>query len=79
MRLKIIFSAAFILMINLSSGYSQDDTLMLTLNDALAIAQARSSDALIAKHRFRINYWQYRSFKADYLPSVTLDAKPSKL
>lgn len=74
MRLKIIFSAAFILMISLPSGYSQQTTLMLTLNDALAIAQAKSSDALIAKHRFRINYWQYRSFKADYLPSITLDA-----
>jgi outer membrane protein TolC len=47
---------------------------MLTLSDALAIAQAKSSDALIAKHRFRINYWQYRSFKADYLPSVVVDA-----
>jgi outer membrane protein len=74
MRLKIIVSAAFILMINPPSGYSQQDTLVLTLNDALAIAHARSSDALIAKQNFRINYWQYRSFKADYLPSVTLDA-----
>jgi outer membrane protein TolC len=74
MRLKIIFSAAFILMINPPSVYSQHDTLMLTLSDALVIAQAKSSDAMIAKHRFRINYWQYRSFKADYLPSVNLDA-----
>jgi outer membrane protein TolC len=74
MRLKIIFSAAFVLIINLFAGYSQVDTLMLTLNDALKMAQARSSDALIAKQNFRINYWQYRSFKADYLPSVILDA-----
>lgn len=74
MRLKIILSAAFILIINLPGLYSQNDTLMLALSDALAIAQAKSSDALIAKHRFRINYWQYHSFKADYLPSVNLDA-----
>jgi outer membrane protein len=74
MWLKIIVSAAFILVVNLFSGYSQSDTLTLTLKEALALAQARSSDALIAKQNFRINYWQYRSFKADYLPSVVLSA-----
>lgn len=74
MRVKIIFCAVFILVISLPSLYSQQDTLRLTLSDALAIAQAKSSDALIAKHRFRINYWEYHSFKADYLPSINLDA-----
>jgi outer membrane protein TolC len=65
---------AFILVFSLPAVYSQNDTLVLTLADALAIAQAKSSDALIAKHRFRSNYWQYHSFKADYLPSVNLAA-----
>lgn len=74
MRLKIIFFAAFILIINLFPGYSQVDTLTLTLNEALDMAQARSSDALIAKQNFRINYWEYRFFRADYFPSVVLSA-----
>lgn len=74
MRLKIIFPLVFILVIKLPSGYCQQETLKLTLKDALDMAQARSSDALIAKQNFRINYWQYRSFKADYLPSVILAA-----
>jgi outer membrane protein TolC len=74
MRLKIIFSAAFILMISLFSGYSQSDTLTLTLSDALSLAQTRSSDALIAKQNFRIDYWNYRSYKATTLPSITLEA-----
>lgn len=74
MRLKIIFSVTIILMISLSSSFSQHDTLKLTLNEALMIAKAQSAEGMIAKHRFRINYWQYRSFKADYLPSVILDA-----
>ncbi|MCU0370078.1 MAG: TolC family protein [Bacteroidales bacterium] len=73
MRSKILLTIAVIL-IGLSSSYSQDDTLVLTLNKALAMAKDRSADAMIAKHRFRMNYWQYRSFKADYLPSVTMDA-----
>lgn len=73
MRLKIIITAAVILL-GMSSSYSQDDTLVLTLNEALIMAKSRSADAMIAKHRFRMDYWQYRSFKADYLPSITLDA-----
>ena len=74
MRFKIIFSAAIILMISVSSSFSQKDTVQLTLDEALTIAKSQSADGMIAKHRFRMNYWQYRSFKADYLPSVTLDA-----
>jgi outer membrane protein len=73
-RLKIIISFAVILLTSLRVTMAQQDTVMLTLNDALAIARAQSADAMIAKHRFRMNYWQYRSFRADYLPSVTLDA-----
>ena len=29
-------------------------------------------DALAARHTFRSAYWDYRSFRADYLPSLTL-------
>ena len=56
------------------SARTQQDTLYLTLQDAIIVAQERSPDALIAKHRFRMSYWNYRSFRADYLPSVNLDA-----
>lgn len=52
----------------------QDGPVQLGLTDAIRLAQTQSSDALIAKHRFRMNYWEYRSYKADYLPGVTVDA-----
>jgi len=74
MRLKTIIAMATILMAGILSLYSQDNVLVLSLDDALQIAKEQSADALIAKHRFRSNYWQYRSFKADYMPSVNLDA-----
>ncbi len=45
-----------------------------TLDDAIKIAQNQSPGALIAKHRFRKSYWEYRSFKAGYLPNVSLSA-----
>jgi hypothetical protein len=28
----------------------------------------------MAKHRYRQSYWSFRSFKAEYLPSLKLDA-----
>jgi len=44
----------------------------LTLEDAIALAKQQSPDALLAKHQFRSDYWQYKSFKASYLPSLVL-------
>ncbi len=44
----------------------------LTLQDVIVLASEQSPQALMAKHRFRASYWQYRSFKAEYLPSLTL-------
>ncbi len=45
-----------------------------TLNEVIHLAQKQSPDALMAKHRFRKSYWQYRTFKATYLPNLNLRA-----
>lgn len=45
---------------------------VMTLDEVIKVAEDQSPSALIAKHRFRASYWQYRSFKAQYLPSLTL-------
>ncbi len=44
----------------------------LTLHQVLQLARDQSPDAILAKHRFRGNYWQYRTFKAKYRPSLNL-------
>lgn len=44
----------------------------LTLTNAIKIAQENSLDAQIARFSFMSKYWQYRSFKAELLPSVNL-------
>lgn len=54
----------------LSQG--QQITNKLSLLDAINIAREQSPDALTAKQQFRASYWQYRSFKAAYLPSLVL-------
>lgn len=45
-----------------------------TLEDAIAVAGMQSPDALIAKHRFRASYWQFRSYRASYLPALEMGA-----
>jgi outer membrane protein TolC len=68
----IVFIALVFLIV--PGAFSQSDSLVLTLDEVITIAQEKSPDALIAKHRFRRSYWEFRSYKADYLPLVKVDA-----
>lgn len=47
----------------------------LTLADAITIARENSLDAQIARYSYMSSYWQYRSFKAQLLPSVNIGGK----
>jgi len=64
----LLFSFAFFH----TESYSQEESRILTLDDAIEISRQQSPDALMAQHRFRANYWQYKSFRASYLPALTL-------
>ena len=44
----------------------------LDLQEVIKLAQENSLDAILAKHRFRSSYWSFRSYQANYLPSVSL-------
>ena len=46
----------------------------LSLAEVIQMAQENSLESLLAKHRFRQSYWTFRSYKANYLPSVSLNA-----
>lgn len=48
-----------------------------TMSDVIRRARTSSPDALAARHTFRSAYWDYRSYKADYLPSLTLTSAPN--
>ncbi|MGE5383044.1 MAG: TolC family protein [Omnitrophica WOR_2 bacterium] len=63
-----------LLSITFTDLYAQEKTKILTLNEAIEIAKRQSPDALNAMHRYRSSYWQYRNFKAELKPSLTLDA-----
>ncbi|MCL2097766.1 MAG: TolC family protein [Bacteroidales bacterium] len=44
----------------------------LTLEEVIDLAQDQSLDAIRTKNTFLANYWQYVSYKANYLPSLSL-------
>ena len=53
------------------------DSLRLTLGEAIRLAQQQSGDALAARHQLEAAEWSYRNHRANYLPAVTLGSSPS--
>ena len=51
---------------------AQTDTIRLTLDDCIAMARRQSIDAAVALGELRSAYWQWRSYRADLLPEVSL-------
>ena len=49
-------------------------SLRLSLDDCIAMARRQSIDAAVALGELRSAYWQWRSYKADLLPEVSLQA-----
>ncbi|MBR3612948.1 MAG: TolC family protein [Bacteroidaceae bacterium] len=47
-----------------------------TLREVVHMARHRSPDAVSARHAYNSALWNYRSYRADYLPNVTLTSSP---
>ncbi len=60
----------------LTFGAFSQDTLNLTLDNVIELASQNSIDAFQIKNMYRASYWEYRYFKADRLPSLTLQSTP---
>ena len=52
------------------------DSLVLDLDGVIQIARAQSPSVQSARNTFLAAYWNYRYFRANYLPSVTLTSSP---
>lgn len=77
MKQKILLSL-FILYLCTGSAYSQSKSITLTLDDAIALAADSSLTAFRYKNMYRSSYWAYRSYRANRLPSLTLDLIPAQ-
>ncbi len=53
---------------------AQSNVFKLTLEDAIDIAVRQSPEAMMARHRYRNSYWQFRTHKAGFMPMLNLDA-----
>jgi len=71
MKKLFLFSIVTVLL-SVTNVINAQEVKNLTFDEVIKLAEEQSTNALIAKHRFRSSYWQYRSFKAQYLPSLTL-------
>jgi outer membrane protein TolC len=69
---KIFLTAGLILLFSLFHSASAQEVKKLTFEEVMRLAEDQSPQALMAKHRFRASYWQYRTFVALYRPSLTL-------
>src|SRR6056297_3437096 len=73
MKKLTILSLFFILF---TTGlFAQESKHTYTLDQVIDLAREQSLDALVAKHRYRADYWEFRSFRAKYLTDLTLNTQ----
>lgn len=73
---KIVFFLLILL-----SGFSlsvnaQQETFDLSLNEVVNLGAQKSLDAFRYKNMYLSSYWEFRYYKADKLPSLTLNTTP---
>jgi outer membrane protein TolC len=71
MKKLLLFCMIAVLSFSVSKINAQEIK-KLTLEEVIKLAGEQSPNAFMAKHRFRASYWQYRTFVAQYRPSLTL-------
>jgi len=69
---KTLFFSMMIALLFMSGEAMAQEVKQLTLEQVVKLAEEQSPNALMAKHRFRNSYWQYRTFVAQYRPSLVL-------
>lgn len=72
------FSLFFSFLLSIISAKGQTDTIprFFTLEQVIELAKEQSPQAIMARHTFRSSFWSYRSYRANYLPSLTLNGLP---
>ena len=74
MTKNILSLLLFVLPVICIDAEAQTTKKTFTMKEVVTIAEQQSPDAIAARHRFRANYWSYRSFKANYLPSLSFSS-----
>ena len=72
---KIVLGVLFLILGYSYVGAQERYKLTMTLEEVAQTAREQSLRALIAKHEFLADYWQFRTYKAKLLPSLNLGAE----
>jgi len=74
--MKKVILIISIVIFSLTSNFAQKPVNRLTLDEVIQLAKDQSPQAILAKHRFRASYWLYRTYKAEFLPSIKMTTTP---
>lgn len=75
MNNKRIFSVIVCVTLGfLAPAVAQKVVRHLSLNQVIDLARGQSLEACVARNRYLGSFWEYRTFRADYLPKVSLSA-----
>jgi outer membrane protein TolC len=62
-----------LLLLSTSYGNGQNTrVIQLTLEEVVELARIQSPQSILAQHRYRASYWQYRTYRAEFLPGLNL-------
>lgn len=76
--MKKYLISIFVICVTCTLSFAQAETekKIMTLEEVIELASQQSLDAFINKNMYLASYWEFRYYKADRLPSLTLDATP---
>lgn len=78
MKRYIVAAAAMLFFVGSATAQQQQQTeqpqhsFTMSLEEVIGTAHSQSPSAILARHNFIVNYWQFRTYKAQFLPSLNL-------
>ena len=72
--MRLLLSILLILSTSFITAKAQSIPKSYTLEDVIKIAKKQSPDGLVASNKFKSSYWQYRTYKAGFMPMLSFNA-----
>ena len=69
---RVLIAVIFIAVSVFSRQAVAQEVKRLTFNEVVKISEEQSPQALMAKHRYRASYWSFRSYQAQFRPTLIL-------
>lgn len=74
MEMKKLFTCLTVLLTHMTGGFAKSapDTVVLTLDEVVSMAKSRSIDSRQAATVRETRYWEWRTYKSNYQPQLSL-------